>query len=130
MKFKEHHHAYLTKSIELSLFDYEALGFSLVSEIYKIETQKVKVCFIKSDSEVLIELVEPEVDNLSLINLHAKGVRLYHSAFLVQDIHETIGYLESKGFFRMKIFESEAFGGRLCCFMITKDKNLIEIIEE
>lgn len=130
MKFKEHHHAYLTKSIQQSLLDYEALGFSLVSEICKIETQKVKVCFIKCDSDVLIELVEPEVDNLSLLNLYDKGVRMYHSAFLVQNIYETISYLEAKGFFRIKIFESEAFDGRLCCFMITKDKNLIELIEK
>jgi hypothetical protein len=129
MNFKEHHYAYLTKSIDLSLLEYEALGFSLVSEIYKIETQKVKVCFIKCNSDVLIELVEPAVDNSTLINLYDKGVRFYHTAFLVKDIYESISYLEAKGFLRMKMFESEAFGGRLCCFMVTKDKNLIELIE-
>jgi hypothetical protein len=127
-----HHIGYVVNTIERGIQDYSPLTLlkSGISKIFTIADQKVKVCFLEISPNVYLELVEPLEGNEPLMKMKKRGVGFYHLGFLVDDIHAKIAEFENQNYRNINLFSSEAFGGRLCAFMLSPDLQLIEFIEK
>lgn len=130
---KLHHVGCLVKTIETGIEQYKSLHESVsVSQIYEIESQEVRVCFvhISDENSTCIELVQPMNETSFLYKLMTKkGVNFYHLGFLVSDIDRKSAELEAKDYRLVNSFTSEAFDGRKCVFLYSPDLHLIELIE-
>lgn len=129
IKLTAHHFGCLTENIESSIFIYRQMGFQNISEIFSISTQKVRVCFIETGSNVYLELVEFNPDNASLGKIFKSKNPYYHVGYLVDNISDAILHLKTSGFYLINQFSSEAFQGRMCAFMYSPEMHLIELIE-
>lgn len=119
-----------TNSIEQSVIAYEALGYK-AGEIFTDKLQNVKLCFLKKNNNMQIELVEA-IDNTSPVIKHLKknGVSPYHTCYRVNNIKEKITELKKKSF----IIISEpkkaiAFDYQYVCFLYHKNIGIIELLE-
>ena len=130
MKFNVHHHAFLTNDILKSVSELGALGFELDGSIVHINEQKVSVCFLINFENIRYELVMPDRDNHSLINLIKKGISLYHIGYIVDSIKDSTKSLNKKGFIKINEFKSEAFNNNKCAFFMSRSNSLIELIEK
>jgi methylmalonyl-CoA epimerase len=126
-----HHVGLLVESIEESMVHYTALfGSNNISEIFVIQSQKVKVCFVKNAMDAYIELVEPIGDDSIVAKLLKKRISYYHLGYKVTDIENTVAELEELNYKPMEYFYSEAFDGKRCIFLFTPETHLIELIEQ
>jgi hypothetical protein len=127
-----HHIGYVVNTIEKGIQDYSPLTLpkSASSKVFTIADQKVKVCFLEISPNVYLELVEPLEGNEPLMKMKKRGTGFYHLGFLVDDIQAKIAEFESHNYRNINLFSSEAFGGRLCAFMLSPDLQLIEFIEK
>ncbi|HRH58747.1 MAG TPA: VOC family protein [Chitinophagales bacterium] len=125
-----HHVGLLVDNIEDSINHYITLfGEENVSKVFRIESQQVKVCFVKVGVESYIELVEPMHESSVVYKLLKKRVSYYHIGYKVQDIIASINRLEALNYKPMDLFYSEAFDGKRCIFLFTPEAHLIELIE-
>ena len=125
-----HHTGIIVSCIDDAINNYSALfGTEKVSEVYLINNQKVKVCFVEVGNKCHIELVAPLADNLSLNKLVKKGISYYHTAYKVNSIEHIINTLDPMGYKFLKSFESEAFNMKRCVFAYSPDLHLFEFIE-
>jgi len=126
-----HHVGLLVESIENSVQQYSDLfGKANISGIINIESQRVKVCFVKISDTDFIELVEPTDQGSVVYNLLKKRVNYYHIGYKVADISSAVNKLEQLNYKPLEFFNSEAFEGKKCIFLFTPDAYLIELIEE
>lgn len=126
-----HHVGLLVDDLEFSLNNYRILfGNENISDIFKVTSQKVKVCFVKVGDNSHIELVQPDGDGSPVSNLLKKRVSYYHAGYCVSNIFDAIQKLEELNYKALEVFESEAFNGRKCVFLFTPEAHLIELIEE
>ena len=126
-----HHVGLLVESIDDSIINYSKLfGEFNVSKITRINSQKVRVCFIKIASSHFIELVEPTEKDSPVYNLLKKRISYYHIGYKVANIDLAVSILEGLNFKKQEYFYSEAFEGRRCMFLFSPDTHLIELIEE
>lgn len=126
-----HHVGLLTEDIENSIDQYTRLfGQKNISEIVTVETQKVKVCFVKNGVESYIELIQPTSEDSVVYKLLKRKINYYHVAYYVSDIHATVARLEQLGYKPMEFFSSEAFGGKACIFLFSPETHLIELIQK
>ena len=124
-----HHIGCLVSSIEESIIDYKLLyPTGEVSEIYYIQSQKVRVCFF-SLCNTKIEFVEPTDPNSPLIKMINKNINYYHIGLLTNDINGEIERLEQCGYRLLNLFRSEAFNGNHCAFLYNNNLHMIELIE-
>jgi methylmalonyl-CoA/ethylmalonyl-CoA epimerase len=125
-----HHIGCLTENISESLENYiTILGFKKASDIITIESQQVKVCFVEISPGIFIELVEPQGENAALRKIIKSKNPYYHTGYMVNQISGVIEQLVKEGFYLVNRFASEAFDGRECAFLYTKELHLIELIE-
>lgn len=129
MNFKVHHIAFLTSSIEKSILENEFFGFMVENKIHSIKTQEVNVCFLLNDNGVRYELVQPFESNITLKKMIERGTSIYHVGYEVDSIEKRSNDLFKLGYIQLNIFNSEAFDNRLCSFFISRERNLIELIE-
>lgn len=126
-----HHVGLLVESIDEALIHYTALfGSKNMSAIFTIESQKVKVCFVKNAENSFIELVQPLNEESIVYKLLKKKITYYHLAYTVKDIEATVLFLEELNYKPLEYFKSEAFNDRRCIFLFSPDTSLIELIEE
>jgi methylmalonyl-CoA/ethylmalonyl-CoA epimerase len=126
-----HHIGCLTESMDASIENYVAiLGFKKASEIITIASQQVKICFIETAPGIFIELVEPQAENAALRKILKTKNPYYHTGYVAENISILIEQLLEEGFYLVNRFFSEAFDGRECAFLYTKDLHLIELIEK
>ena len=126
-----HHVGLLVESIDEALIHYIALfGSKNMSAIFTIESQKVKVCFVKNAENSFIELVQPLNEESIVYKLLKKKITYYHLAYTVKDIEATVLFLEELNYKPLEYFKSEAFNNRRCIFLFSPDTSLIELIEE
>lgn len=126
-----HHVGLLVDSIENSIVHYsELFGRTNISKIISIETQKVKVCFVKISAESYIELVEPVSEDSFVFKLLKKRTSYYHIGYEVADISSTVSKLEQLNYKPLDFFNSEAFEGKRCVFLFSPEAHLIELIEQ
>ncbi len=125
-----HHVGLVVESIETSISHYSALfGTENISNVYKIDSQKVNVCFVKVGPTSFIELVEPLGEDSQVYKLLKKRVSYYHVAYKVDQIIDAVTQLELLDYKAMDYFCSEAFDGKRCIFLFSPEAHLIELIE-
>lgn len=125
-----HHVGLVVESIETSILHYSSLfGTENISNIYKIDSQMVNVCFVKVGPSSFIELVEPIGEESQVFKLLKKRVSYYHVAYKVNQITEAVARLEALDYKAMAYFNSEAFDGKRCIFLFSPEAHLIELIE-
>ncbi len=126
-----HHIGLLVENIEQSVDQYAALfGGSSISECISVESQKVKVCFVRNSADTFIELVEPTDQDSVVFKLLKKRINYYHLAYKVIDIDAAVQKLLELNYKPMDFFNSEAFDGKRCIFLFSPEAHLVELIEE
>ena len=130
-----HHYGFLTKDTAVWLAENELLLGKpyKVFDTIKISSQKVNITFVQqSATSTLTELVEPSQDNLPLQKMMSKGITIYLSGYLAaaRAFDNILTSFVEKGAHALPTFHSEAFGGKRCVFVITRNMGLIEIIEQ
>ena len=122
-----HHIGCAVKNIDDSTRIYrDQLGFKRVSRIFKVAAQNVQVRFIELGSGTYLELVQPLAAGSFMDRF--LGVGFYHASFLTQSIETVLDGL-GKEFTRISEFNSEAFAGNRCAFVLTPEHHLIEFVE-
>lgn len=130
MEFAIVHIGYVTKSIERSAETFKVLGYS-AENIINDDTQKTKICMLRKEGEVSIELVEPYPENATMLNMLKKGTTPYHTCYAVSDIRKTFDQLKELGFTPLfNPVPAPAFGNRLISYFWKKTTGLIEIVEK
>jgi len=131
LKLKVHHIGCVVESIEESVQTYtQMLGFKNVSEVFHIQSQNVKVCFVEIGNNTFMEFVEPLDRDSAVGKLLKKRHSYYHTGYLVKDFDNTLDDLCEKGAKLITQFKSEAFNNKKCAFIYTPELHMIELIEE
>ena len=129
---KLHHIGIVVKNIQESLGDLtQFLSFDSINVPSLIGSQKVNVCFLKTNS-VYIELIEPAEENSPVSDFVKDGGGFHHLCFEVDDIHNEVEKMVKKGA-RLVVEPIEGFDNRLIAFLVLNMKNtnsnLIELVE-
>ena len=129
---KLHHIGIVVKNIQESLGDLtQFLSFDSINVPSLIGSQKVNVCFLKTNS-VYIELIEPAEENSPVSDIVKDGGGFHHLCFEVDDIHNEVEKMVKKGA-RLVVEPIEGFDNRLIAFLVLNMKNtnsnLIELVE-
>jgi methylmalonyl-CoA/ethylmalonyl-CoA epimerase len=125
-----HHVGYVTREIAKSRRLYEDLGFAAATPIYHDPIQKVRVVFMATGSDVLVELVEPAEPDSPVSNFLTKhGPGLHHLCYEVADIERACEQLrEQGGIITCAPVPAVAFAGRRIAFIYRRE-GLIELLE-
>ena len=130
MNFTIDHIGYITKSIEKTAEIFKVLGY-VVEDIVNDDTQKTRICFLRKEGEVSIELVEPYPENATMQKMLKKGTTPYHTCYTVSNIQSVYDQLEDQGFTPLfSPVAAPAFGNRLICYFWKNDIGLIEVVEQ
>lgn len=125
-----HHVGCLVEDIPAAVATYQGTGLDRgASTPVAVRSQKVSVCFLPAGNGTFIELVQPDPDNAFLLRLLRKGTGYYHVGFLCADVKGCVDRLMEAGAHEVTRFQSEAFGGRWCVFLMTSGQQLVELIE-
>ncbi|MCD4750486.1 MAG: VOC family protein [Thermoanaerobaculales bacterium] len=126
-----HHVGVAVKSIEEALDYYVGLfGFEQVAPCIDVPPEKVRVCFLRAEPGVMIELVEgvgedSPVDRM----LERTGAGAYHICYQVEDLDRAIRVLRRNKCLPFRRFEVSAYGFRRFAFLLTPDRQLFELCE-
>ncbi len=127
---KIEHIGYVTKHIEKTAASFSILGY-VAEDIVNDDTQKTRICFLRKEGEVPIELVEPYPENETMLKMLKKGTTPYHTCFTVPDVQVAYTQLTELGFTPLfSPVEAPAFDNRLICYFWKNDMGLIELVEQ
>lgn len=130
MQLEFHHLGYATHSIEFDLKLLENLGYNSVGDTFIDIRQGVRGCFLEGVGP-RIELLENLEGHNTLTPWLSSGAKVYHFAYQVNNIYDAIEFLER---LRAKVISdptpSVAFEGRNISFIMLRNKQLIELIED
>ena len=125
-----HHVGVLVGSMEEAIRHYAALfGQTNISAISDIESQGVRVCFVKIGDGSYLELVEPMNEDSKVSRMAKKQVTYYHVGYMVKNIESAVSKMSDLNYKPGEYFASEAFGGKRCIFLFSPQAHLIELIE-
>lgn len=125
-----HHTGLVVKSIPVSVDHFsQVFGADNISQVFRINSQAVDVAFVKNGPETFLELVQPWDEKSSTYNLLKKRFSYYHVGYKVEDIHQSIAFLESLNYKALEVFKSEAFDGSKCVFLFSPEAHLVELME-
>jgi hypothetical protein len=125
-----HHVGCLVEDIPAALAAFPATSSSPnVAAPVEVASQKVSVCFLPAGNGTFIEFVQPWPENGFLLKMMRKGISYYHAGYLCRDLEESVQSLVAAGAHELNRFQSEAFEGRCCVFVITGQQQLIELIQ-
>ncbi|MCP9496610.1 MAG: VOC family protein [Pyrinomonadaceae bacterium MAG19_C2-C3] len=129
---KLHHVGIAVESIARAAANYEqSFGIKLTSEIIDDERQRVRVAFAEAGAGVFIEFVEPLGADSPITRLLEKGGGLYHVCYLVTDIEVAVERVrEAGGVVVSRPTPAAAFDNRRIAFVYTRDRNLVEFLED
>ena len=100
--------------------------------IEEVESEKVKVAFLKA-GESKIELLEPTSDDSAIAkHIEKRGEGIHHIALGVDSIQERINEIKEKGIRMIQDVPKEGAGGALVAFMHPKSTGsvLYELCEK
>jgi methylmalonyl-CoA/ethylmalonyl-CoA epimerase len=128
--FTLHHIGVVVPSISTGYNLYSAMGFEVATPIYHDPIQKVRVQFINTGSNVLIELVEPAQTDSPVSNfLKKRGSGFHHLCYIVDDIDRVCEYVrEQGGIVTCTPVPAVAFQGRHIAFVYWHG-TIIELLE-
>ena len=125
------HIGYLTDSIEGSA---EALGtFGYQSgAIVNDDVQQTRICFLRKEGEVPIELVQPYEGNKSMLKmLSRRDNGPYHVCYCVDDIGTRFEEMVSEDWIPLfKPVPAPALGNRLICYFFKQEAGFIELVNK
>ncbi|KYC40122.1 hypothetical protein WA1_29705 [Scytonema hofmannii PCC 7110] len=126
-----HHIGIVVQSISTGWNLYSGMGFEAATPIYHDPIQKVRVQFINSGSNVLIELVEPAEPDSPVSNfLKKRGPGFHHLCYLVDDINASCEYVrEQGGIITCTPVPAVAFQGKHIAFVYWHG-TIIEFLEQ
>ena len=108
----------------------DVFGYKQMTEIVGNTLQKVKVVFLCKDDSILVKLIEPLKENLSLVNFVEKGGGFHHICFRCPDVDETMKELTGKGLLTLVPPQpGEAFQNHKIAFLLAKHGLNIELID-
>ena len=126
-----HHVGVAVRSIEKALEYYVGLfGFEQVAPPVNVPPENVRVCFVRAEPGVMIELVEGvgEESPVETI-LERTGAGTYHICYQVDDIDAAIRILRRNKCLPFRRFEMRTHGLRRFAFLLTPDRQLFELCE-
>jgi catechol 2,3-dioxygenase-like lactoylglutathione lyase family enzyme len=106
------------------------LGYTVEGDEFSDETQGVRGLFMAGQSPRL-ELLEPLTNAPAgvLTPWLKHDVKLYHLAYMVRDLANTIGHLRGQGAkLVVRAVPAAAFDGRQIAFLMLRNRMLIELI--
>lgn len=125
-----HHVGCLVEDIPAAVAAYRnVLPPDFMPQPVAVSSQKVRVAFVPAGNGTFLEFVQPDPGNSFLSRMLEKGISYYHVGYLCPDIEKSVETLISNGAHELNRFNSEAFEGRLCVFLITASQQIIELIE-
>jgi methylmalonyl-CoA/ethylmalonyl-CoA epimerase len=128
---KFHHVGVAVKSMERALGYYVGVfGFEQISDPIDVEPEHVRVCFVRAEPGLLIELVEG-VDEHSPVRelLERPGAGTYHICYQVDDLDRAVHELRTRRCRPFKQFEVDTDGPKRFAFLLTPDRQLFELCE-
>ncbi len=129
-ELKFHHIGCLVENIDSAAALYGVLFNNKVSAKIYVSSQKLNVCFIGIGNEEYLELIESAGDNSVIENLRKRGFTYYHVGYTVKNMEKCIEQLCEMNFKLISTFNSEAYDGKKCAFLISPDSHMFELIEE
>jgi methylmalonyl-CoA/ethylmalonyl-CoA epimerase len=131
LDLKFHHTGLIVDNIDEAVENYKLLfGAESISPKYFVSSQKVNVCFVNMGGDIFLELVESKDENSPIEKMRKKGHTYYHTAYLTNDIENSVKHLAELHYKPLDFFHSEAFQGKRCIFLFSPDAHLIELIEQ
>jgi methylmalonyl-CoA/ethylmalonyl-CoA epimerase len=125
-----HHIGCAVKTIEHGILQYQTvMGFQRVSPVINISSQSVAVCFVEITDNTFVELVAATGEPSPIDSFLRKSQTYYHLCYEVDDVLEKTKELKKNGCTRLALFESEAFSGTKCSFLIMPDSSLVELCQ-
>ena len=105
-------------------------GYRQMTDVVINTLQKVKVVFLSKEESLLIKLIEPLLDNQSLINFVNRGGGFHHICFRVDEMADTLKELNGKGLLTLVPPQpGEAFKNNDIAFLLAKYGINVEIID-
>ena len=125
------HICFAVKNIEEGISYWESVfGYRQMTDIVINTLQKVKVVFLSKEESLLIKLIEPLLDNQSLINFVNRGGGFHHICFKVDEMADTLKELNGKGLLTLVPPQpGEAFNNKDIAFLLAKYGINVEIID-
>lgn len=125
------HICFAVKNLEEGISYWEQVfGYRQMTEIVENTLQKVKVVFLEKSDSLLIKLIEPKEDNLSLVNFVNRGGGFHHVCFKCREINEGVAELKKKGLISLVSPQpGEAFNNHEIAFLLGKYGLNIELID-
>lgn len=127
--YEFHHIGYATVSLEKEREFFSFLGYQQEGETFSDPVQGVIGCFL-TGSGPRIELLENLPGSITLTNWLNAGVKIYHFAYLVEDIEKAIYWARSQ---RAKLtvapVAAVAFGGKKIAFVMFRNGLMLEFIQ-
>ena len=124
------HIGYITETIEDTRSDFVSLGYC-AGNIVDFPAHKCRVCFLKRDGEIIVELVEPYEENKSLRKLASRGVAPYHLCYEVDNIDESSINLQKLGYVPLsEPVAAPAFDNRRICYFWGRGTGYIELLSK
>lgn len=125
------HICFAVKNIEEGISYWERVfGYRQMTDVVINTLQKVKVVFLSKDESLLIKLIEPLLDNQSLINFVNRGGGFHHICFRVDEMADTLKELNGKGLLTLVPPQpGEAFNNNDIAFLLAKYGINVEIID-
>ena len=125
------HICFAVKNIEEGISYWESVfGYRQMTDTVINTLQKVKVVFLSKEENLLIKLIEPLLDNQSLINFVNRGGGFHHICFKVNEMADTLKDLNAKGLLTLVPPQpGEAFNNNDIAFLLAKYGINVEIID-
>ncbi len=125
------HICFAVKNIEEGISYWESVfGYRQMTDTVINTLQKVKVVFLSKEESLLIKLIEPLLDNQSLINFVNRGGGFHHICFKVDEMADTLKELNAKGLLTLVPPQpGEAFNNKDIAFLLAKYGINVEIID-
>jgi methylmalonyl-CoA/ethylmalonyl-CoA epimerase len=125
------HICFAVKDISEGISYWESVfGYRQMTEVVQNSLQKVKVAFLCKDDSVLVKLIEPLEENLSLVNFVNRGGGFHHLCFRVESMERKLKELKDKGLITLVPPQpGEAFNNHEIAFLLAKYGLNIELID-
>ena len=130
MELVINHVGMLVKDIEISVKEFEYLGYEEISQVFRDEYRGIDIIFLKKNG-YCVELVSPFIDDSAVGKLLTRlGETPYHFCYECEELGNTIEELTRQGY--ILIDEPQpaiAFENKLVAFMYKNGLGLIELVD-
>ncbi len=125
------HICFAVKNISEGISYWESVfGYRQMTEVVINSLQKVKVTFLSKEDSVLVKLIEPLEDNMSLVNFVNRGGGFHHLCFRTEDMEGQLKDLKAKGLLTLVPPQpGEAFNNHDIAFLLARYGLNIELID-